>query len=106
MELTPDDNSIGFLLPADQIVPTGEETFAGLKALATIVAKDNSVPGNGISATGLQPPETEETAVVPNAANGNCGKKKANRARKEKRGRRKQNKEKAVEGTVEGSGKE
>lgn len=99
MELTPDDNSIGFLLPADQIVPTGEETFAGLKALATIVAKDNSV-------TGLQPPETEETAVVPNAANGNCGKKKANRARKEKRGRRKQNKEKAVEGTVEGSGKE
>ena len=28
-----DEGQYGFLLPADQIIPTGEETFEGLKAL-------------------------------------------------------------------------
>lgn len=32
-----DTGRYGFVLPADQIIPTGEETFAGLKAAASAI---------------------------------------------------------------------
>ena len=36
-----DAGKYGFVLPKNQIIPTGEETWAGIKALAEAVYKDS-----------------------------------------------------------------
>ena len=37
-----DTGSDGFLLPADQITPSGEETFAAIKSLANVIMADEA----------------------------------------------------------------